>query len=895
MSNGKSTWKYNKLLTARRNYFSPGGNLGLNLDFKMPDFEYTPPTNAGGNNGGGNKGSGFLNGIKSFLTSETGKSTLVGAAGKVGESLISDGYTSDTGDYLSKAGDLAQYLPGLYGIIGSAALKGAAGLYNRFHGIKLNDANIANVENNINQLNSFQTSASSFDTLAAQASNAPAALGFADSYIGEDAKYRSALTDNTVANKANELRKRQSDAEQRVLNGINNNADAIRTASMATLLANEASFGGELNTQGGDFTNGLLHINNGGTHERNPYEGVLMGVDYQGVPNLVEEGETIFKDYVFSNRLEVPKKMRQKYKLGGKKLISFADASKALAKESEERPNDIISINGLNAFMSDLRTSQEQVRALKGENNMYATGGRVNKFDTAGEMEKVKRANQTLNMNNRTPGLNFGVSSFNPYNSDGTINFNALYADDSPYMKRRQYIIDHWEDEAIQEWKKRYIDNINRYNADRSGYVPMKYGDIDLNTFKTRTMDGNLGEMHMLEAFIDTDTPNRSVITQHKLRGKDTLSDMPESDVYFSDIDEGTGKTWEELFSDKYTMANNGTYHENYNPETNTVTRTYYYDPVTKKSKNRYYIKGENGYEQVTGNNPYLDIANKGNYVQTTASDNEDGGRDYYYDPKQPSPKYDPLPTSMRYAPVVAKGIQGITDLFGITNKPDYAYADELASVADKVSSTVSPVRFTPIGTRMKYTPYDINHGINALNSTAGATRRNIMNTASGNTGVARASMLAADYNTMNAIGNLGIEAAKYNADRRKEVAEFNRGTDMANSEGFLKADMANQSAMSGIMDLRYKSAIAAAEAREKARRTSEAMKSGNLSGIFTDLGNIGKENMAWNWRNFGMASGVYGNIPEEYKPLLEGENNTYSSNNRAKGGKIKKRKGLTR
>lgn len=883
MSNGKSTWRYNKLLTARRNYFRNGSNLGLQLDYKLPDFELPSFGSATSGSSIKNIGSNLINGAKGFLQGGAGA-----AIGKVVNNAISNGYTSKGGEFFSGAADVLSNIPGWWGVAASAAANGIGAILNRTTGAKMNNENIAEVENNIDQLNSFQATASDFDTLSAQASSAPTAMKFADSFIGKDAKF-STLAADTAAY----LRSRVSEAEQRVLNGINNNANTIRETQMANLLSNEASFGGELNTQGGDFTNGLLHINNGGTHERNPYEGVLMGVDYQGVPNLVEEGETIFKDYVFSNRLEVPKKMRQKYKLGGKKLISFADASKKLAKESEERPNDIISINGLNAFMSDLRTSQEQVRALKGENNMYATGGRVNKFDTAGEMERVKRANQTLNMNNRTPGLNFGVSSFNPYNNDGTINFNALYADDSPYMKRRQYIIDHWEDEAIQEWKKRYIDNINRYNADRSGYVPMKYGDIDLNTFKTRTMDGNLGEMHMLEAFIDTDTPNRSVITQHKLRGKDTLSDMPESDVYYSDIDVSTGKTWKERFGDKYTMANNGTYHENYNPETNTVTRTYYYDPVTKKPKNRYYIKGENGYEQVTGNNPYLDIANKGNYVQTTASDNEDGGRDYYYDPKQPSPKYEPLPTSMRYAPAVASGITAITDLLGYTNKPDYTNADAIEAAAEKAAVNFTPVKYKPIGNYIKYEPYDINYGINKINATAGATRRNILNTAN-NIGVAKAGILASDYNTLNAIGNLGIEAAKYNADRRKEVAEFNRGTDMSNSEGFLKADMANQSALSSVGDMRYRAAIAAAEAREKTRLTADAMKSANISNFVTGLGNIGKENMAWNWRNFGMASGTYV-VPEEYNPLLGGEGNTYSSSKRAKGGKIKKRKGLTR
>lgn len=140
------------------------------------------------------------------------------------------------------------------------------------------------------------------------------------------------------------------------------------------------SFGGWINSQGGDFTNGVTFIDNGGSHEANPFEGVQMGVDPQGVPNLVEEGEVIFNDYVFSNRMKVPKTIRQKYKL--RDNITFADAAKKLSKESEERPNDPISQRGLEAFMSALAESQEEVR-IKNEDrrmNRYAKGGKLGKL-----------------------------------------------------------------------------------------------------------------------------------------------------------------------------------------------------------------------------------------------------------------------------------------------------------------------------------------------------------------------------------------------------------------------------------------------------------------------------------------------------------------------------------
>lgn len=153
--------------------------------------------------------------------------------------------------------------------------------------------------------------------------------------------------------------------------------------------------GGELHTHGGDFTNGLTYIDNGGSHEANPFEGVQMGIDPQGVPNLVEEGEVIFNDYVFSDRMKLPKKLKKKYSIKGE---TFADAAKELSKESEERPNDPISQRGLEAFMSALANGQEEIR-IKNENrqmNRYAKGGRLgNLFDGTGN--KFNRLNPYSN------------------------------------------------------------------------------------------------------------------------------------------------------------------------------------------------------------------------------------------------------------------------------------------------------------------------------------------------------------------------------------------------------------------------------------------------------------------------------------------------------------------
>lgn len=179
---------------------------------------------------------------------------------------------------------------------------------------------------------------------------------------------------------------------------------------MATFALNarkwKHAFGGSLLTNGAEWNNGLTIVGNGGTHEENPMEGVQMGMDAQGVPNLVEEGEVIFNDYVFSNRMRVPKAVRSKYKLRDSKGITFADAAKKIAKESEERPNDPISQRGLDVMLGELVSIQEDERfknqmkdpefrqqamnqlAMQGQ--QYAQGGLLGrKYDGLGEVPNV--------------------------------------------------------------------------------------------------------------------------------------------------------------------------------------------------------------------------------------------------------------------------------------------------------------------------------------------------------------------------------------------------------------------------------------------------------------------------------------------------------------------------
>lgn len=180
--------------------------------------------------------------------------------------------------------------------------------------------------------------------------------------------------------------KRHSMGVQEFANKVLSNKEDYSTAMVKKAnFAKNASkwkhaFGGTLSTNGADWDSGVVIIGNGDTHEKNPMEGVQMGIDPNGIPNLVEEGEVIWNNYVFSNRLKVPKNIKSSYKLNINKDTTFAEAAKKIQKESEERPNDPISKRGLEDAMINLSIEQEMVRQKK----QNSKASNKNKYDEGG-------------------------------------------------------------------------------------------------------------------------------------------------------------------------------------------------------------------------------------------------------------------------------------------------------------------------------------------------------------------------------------------------------------------------------------------------------------------------------------------------------------------------------
>ena len=447
--------------------------------------------------------------------------------------------------------------------------------------------------------------------------------------------------DSKAKKKARNLNNQINAANARNLAGLQDKAGYIDMQNDLNLMSNYYGEGGNLNANisnigqhGGNFSNGVVIINNGGTHEENPNDGIMIGKDTKGIPNMVEEGEVVFGDYVFSNRLSPTKKALKSLNLPENYTqYSFAKLAEKHSKESEERPNDPISKNGLKASLTSLRDLQEFEKAMK------------------------ENKNKNKNLNNKNlfafGGDEYGIN-------------------DLPYTP------------------------FNEFDVLEQNYLKTKFG-------------------------------------------------IP------SQIQE-TDKT---------------------NPKS-----------------------GTSGSEQPQSTNR--------------------------------------LNSLLRTAPIIGSGIGVLTDLAGITNKPDYSNAEMIERSANNIQK-ISPTR---LSSYLSYKPLDRNYLLNKLQAQAGASRRAIENQSGGNRAAAMAGLLASDYNTQAQLGDIFRNAEEYNQNLKMKVMDYNRQTDIFNTEAGLKADSIN----TNIDELRLKAIMQSAGIRANTDAMASAGKSANLSNFFENLGELGTE-----------------------------------------------------
>jgi hypothetical protein len=792
-----------------------------------------------------------------------GIGALGSIVGQVGGNLIDGGLSSGAGNTISSIGStVGSAISTVNPLVGGMVSVGSGligGLTNRMFGSKLNQENINQVKGNISSTANISFGGSA-DDLMSQLSGASMLGNINRSDIGKDGWFS-----HKAKNLTNKLRAQAEAANTRLYNNFNQAADVtnenqflqsmynveafggplfkeggimikkenrgkftesanranmgvqeyarhilankedysptlIKRANFARNAAKWNAFGGDLNTYGGTYNGGLEYIDNGGTHEQNPFNGVPMGTDRNGTPNLVEEGETIWNDYVFSNRLKVPETLTDKYKLS--KDITFAEASKKLGKEIEETPNDPISKRTFNSFIQDLQQSQEEVKAKK-------------------ELAKAKRQ-----FNKLSPQEQLGILNGTPVQEDNTMlsNPNEIVSNEPQQFDDGGWMFDNmWE--GAPEYQNSYL----------KGNIPYYQGKVSSKGYSVKDIEG---------------TDNYKNFTKYALT-------LPDNHNYWQTLSNKTGKDVTYLKNNYERLRNDGKLgwvHRTpkfNNISTQADTPFTIYQPLdalgNQKPFNMLSPYGM-GYsandivpfsDRVDANgNTVIDLKNK-EFISTDTkkktNNKEDNGL---------------LPTWMRYAPIVGSAIGAASSLL---SKPDESSADAILTAA-REAGQYTPISFNPIGDYIQYNPFDRDYYINKLNAESGAARRAIINQASGNRGNAMAGILAADYNAQNQLGALARQAEEYNLAQRQKVAEFNRGTNMFNTEGMFKADAANQAAKMQVRNTLLQGTMQAERLRQAARQQLAAERSANLTNLFNNIGNIGRENMNFNILNTGAA-----------------------------------------
>lgn len=167
-------------------------------------------------------------------------------------------------------------------------------------------------------------------------------------------------------------------AERAAMNNINAQNTELTEDSIYSNLSSQLSNGGS-----------LVEFKNGGSHEENPLGGIPQGYNEDGALNLVEQGETKWKDYIFSDRNKLSK--AERFGLPGiLNNRTFSSAAKTIQKESKERPFDLISKRGLDKQMDYLISAQEENNAMLENTNQFKGGGQMNFKSKKGNLKTVK-------------------------------------------------------------------------------------------------------------------------------------------------------------------------------------------------------------------------------------------------------------------------------------------------------------------------------------------------------------------------------------------------------------------------------------------------------------------------------------------------------------------------
>lgn len=248
-------------------------------------------------------------------------------------------------------------------------------------------------------------------------------------------------------------------------------------------------------------------------------------------------------------------------------------------------------------------------------------------------------------------------------------------------------------------------------------------------------------------------------------------------------------------------------------------------------------------------------ITGTSSWVDTDGSKKEDEGVDF------------PLPSN--YPWIAGIGLQTGATLYNALSPIDYSNADATISAA-KEAGKFQPISFRPNGDYLTYKPFDRDYEGTKIRNAMAAERRTLANLSGGNRGTAIANIIASDNNLITQLGDVDRKSAEYNRNDEIKRAEFNRGTNQFNSEGFLKADMSNQDAMSRASQAQLEGLVKGYAMRQAAADAKANAINAGISGIADNLFGLYQQNYNNALVKYGIDTNTYG--PTSYKGAQSGQ-----------------------
>lgn len=629
---------------------------------------------------------------------------------------------------------------------------------------------------------------------------------------------------------------------------------------------------------------GLTSFNTGGSHEESPIGGIPQGIDDNGNINLVEEGETRYQDYIFSDRLtldeDIVKELNLPSNLIGK---TFAEASEILAKDIEEHPNDPISKRGFEEMMIRLQAANNMKKDLE-DSNTFAEGGSLNgePMEPSPTIKEVEGEDENLGnelkevtdeqvkriaaSNIKEEKLKGGRASkevrenatelFDPLEISVGIKVEMEHTDS--IEAAREIALDHLTenkdyytrlyhigliDEPITEEEENFlkekwtrIEDVQAID-EQQGIVDMPEEENVSNELEQPlnqeipiepqqfALGGNLDGNYSKSNPFGTALYRKG--WAHPFRRKQESLELPHIPVDYTSVD------WSPNFN-----VNLGkrqfTPRDLYDPELDIPVTSNHSIPqklITNPSItiNPTKISDLNSVKRKQEFDPYqLEADLEGNAIAHENEVNFDPTSDFELTPEE-------LATLSPEDYQAYKRHERAMKLQGLGSLLQYApvLGNLIGAATVGKAERVNPTYITPeqLNDYLQYNPIDPNTYTNPILNQASNARRSFADASGGSRAAILAANLGLNAQTQKAISDATLQAEAVNEQRRVQAKEFNRGTNQFNASERARAKQYNASAKTMTDDI---------NARNRAARRTAIRN--YLSGAMQGLGSIGRE-----------------------------------------------------